>query len=228
MDRMLFASGDRQIVGDLFVPQRRGGGRPGLLFVHGRGSSRRGYVRRAAAACAGLDAVSLTIDLSGHGESVGDPERFTPANHADDVIVALQALSSNERVDPSRIGIVGASYGAYLAGLAAGRLPVRQLLLRAPALYADSDLQRPLADLHASADADAAEFFGGIVRSGAAVLILESEHDDEIHPDVIHRYLTKIPLATHQILPGASHALLEPEWDGWFIGTTMSWGQALL
>lgn len=227
MERVVLASGDRRIVGDLLVPTEGGGGRPGLLFVHGRGSNRRGYIRRAAAACAGLHTVSLAFDLSGHGESGSDAGTFTPAEHADDVVVAYAALVADERVDPSRIGIVGASYGAYLAGLVAARVPVRQLLLRAPALYGDADIRRPLADLDTRADAEATELFAGIGRSGAAVLVLESEYDDEIGPEVVRRYLAEIPAAAHEVLPGATHSLSRPEWDGWFIGTIISWGRAL-
>jgi dienelactone hydrolase len=65
----------------------------------------------------------LAIDLRGHGDSDEQdgylPEVLTDPDQAPlDVHAALDWLRARDDVDPGRIGIVGTSIGAYLAGVA--------------------------------------------------------------------------------------------------------------
>jgi dienelactone hydrolase len=63
---------------------------------------------------------SLTIDLRGHGDT-GGSEDWELAQQ--DVAAAFEWLRTNPDVDPSRVGVVGASIGANLALVQAASHP---------------------------------------------------------------------------------------------------------
>ena len=61
------------------------------------------------------------------------------------------SLSDKRGVDAERIGVVGSSYGGYLAMLLASERNIHRLALRAPALYEDADFDRPKRELNLDA-----------------------------------------------------------------------------
>jgi fermentation-respiration switch protein FrsA (DUF1100 family) len=82
----------------------------GILVCHGFGSCKENYLdfgRRAAAS----GVAALIMDLRGHGESGGQID----ANIFNDVAAALLYLQSRPEVNPTNIGIRGASMGGWLA-----------------------------------------------------------------------------------------------------------------
>ena len=225
MESVTFFAGDRQIVGSIFTPDSSNlpsppRSLPGILFVHGFKSDQSGYRSRARTASDELHAVCLTFDLSGHGHSASAVElpSLTPRNHFDDVKAAFDMLTSNTLVDPTRIGVCGASYGAYLAALLIWERQIRRLLLRAPALYSDDQFGLPhRLRRHSQADADAPMLMESMKSFGGAVLVLESGADQEISHEIIEVYLEACPRARHQVIAGAAHALTEPEWKAQFL-----------
>jgi uncharacterized protein len=203
-----------------------GGAGPAILFVHGLHSTQAGYEPRAAAVQQELGATSLTFDLAGHGESEGDRVALSPAEHLADVIVAYDALVGHDGVDPERVGVCGASYGGYLAALLTARRPVRRLLLRAPALYADEWLDRPLGERMPGAGApatsaalDALEGFAG------DVLVLESGRDEVIPHAVVEAYAAAG--ARHEVIAEATHRLADPAWEAAFVELLTDWFRPL-
>ena len=185
-------------------------GRPAILFVHGLHSDQRANRRRALAAAREFDAVCLTFDLGGHGRSEGDSERLAPADHLSDLRVAADALLQVGAVDQRRLGVCGASYGAYLSALLVVERPVRRLLLRAPALYPDEDLLgAPLSQRRAFRQTVvSSQALRGLERFDGATLVVESEHDETIPPAVVAAYVAAAPDARHELLARAPHALL--------------------
>jgi dienelactone hydrolase/Flp pilus assembly protein TadD len=128
------------IAGSLFLPDgpappRAGGpaGRVGaVLLLHALASSRLAAAPTARALAArGL--VALTIDLRGHGGSVTEalpgPRQFRENLAANietagrDARAGLAYLQRLRRVDPARLGIVGAGLGALLAARTADSAP---------------------------------------------------------------------------------------------------------
>lgn len=220
-----FTSGDRRLRGELVLPDRAP--EMYLLFVHGLGSSRTGYLPRAQSASSHLGAATLVFDLSGHGESEGVLERLTPADHLSDVVAAYDLLvGSAPSSGPAgpRVGVCGASYGAYLSAILPSLRDVSRLLLRAPALYPDDLVDVPLSQ----------ERHTGVVRSPTLVtrsadslrgrvLVVESQDDSVIPHDVVEQYLALFPGSEHALIRGAGHALLTPEHRAEFLELVLRW-----
>jgi pimeloyl-ACP methyl ester carboxylesterase len=220
----VFRSGDRKLSGRFFGLDEGPYPRPGLLFVHGLSSDQRGYRQRAEATSAALGAVCLTFDLSGHGKSEGALGSLSPRDHLSDVLAAYDKLISHERVDGDRVGVCAASYGAYLAALLVARRPVSRILLRAPGLYDDSDLDTPLDQRRRSrGDARAPLLFQILNEFRGEILILESGKDTTIPHAVVEAYLNACPRAHHELMPEATHALTEPAWQETFLRIIIRW-----
>ena len=195
----------------------------GILFVHGLGSNRRGYVEYGERATAQLGVSCLALDLSGHGSSTGDANDISPAQHVQDVLAAWDQLTARYGADSGRIGVCGSSYGACIAALAVQHRTAARLLLRAPAIVADSDLHRPLR-LRSSDRSPAAA--SGLLRSlndfHAPALVVESENDEEIPHEIIEAYLSALPAGEYAVISGATHGLSHSEWRETFVRQLIS------
>jgi pimeloyl-ACP methyl ester carboxylesterase len=224
MQEALFTSGNRSLVGHVFGRTRPGSIGRGVLFVHGQGSSQRGYEKRAIVVSRSLNAVCFTFDLSGHGADAANFDRYSVYDHLQDIIAAYDYLTSTDDVNSARIGICGASYGAYLAALATASRPVKRLVLRAPSLARDVDFPN-LCDRR-SAPREVAEQFDSLRILGkytGEVLVVESEKDEIIPKSQITKYLAACPRVQHQLIPEATHALTNPAWDEVFIAAIENW-----
>src|SRR6476469_8266733 len=107
---------------------------PGVLFAHGWGGNQEQDIARARDA-AGLGCVCLTFDLRGHARHEDLRSTVTRADNLRDVTAAYDCLIRQRGVDKAAIGVIGSSYGGYLAAILTSCRPVRWLALRAPALY---------------------------------------------------------------------------------------------
>jgi pimeloyl-ACP methyl ester carboxylesterase len=197
-------------------------GHAGLLFVHGYASDQNGYQTRAEAACRELGLICLTFDLGGHGNSTGNRLELSRQDHFQDLIAAYDWLRAVGGVDPARIGVCGASYGAYLACLLISEKPVKRLLLRAPALPGeqrsnDAPGERQQVNEPANAALHNLRNFPG------DTLVLESAADEVIPHAVIDKYLAAASHGTHHVIPDAAHALVREEWNAAFIREILDW-----
>jgi dienelactone hydrolase len=110
---------------------------PAVILVHMLHKSRRDWDAVASRlASEGIGA--LALDLRGHGESSGTLPEGEAADYSvlvRDVTAARKYLSSRGDVQPSRMGIAGASIGANLAVLEAATDPgVTSLALLSPTI----------------------------------------------------------------------------------------------
>jgi len=108
---------------------------PAVILVHMLYKSRRDWDTVATSlATQGIGA--LAIDLRGHGESSGSIPAGETGDYSalvHDVTAARHYLSSRSDVQPSRLGIAGASVGANLAVLEAAADPaIASLALLSP------------------------------------------------------------------------------------------------
>jgi pimeloyl-ACP methyl ester carboxylesterase len=156
----------------------------------------------------------LTFDLSGHGRDAANFDRYSAQDHLEDVVVAYDHLASQRSVDRTRLGVCGASYGGYLAALLTAHREVRRLILRAPSL----------AEKGAPEELNSLAILG---RYGGQTLIVESENDEVVPASHIAAYLRSCPHAQRQVIPGAAHALTNPQWDEVFVTAIVSWFREL-
>ena len=216
---------DRQrIRGRLLRPAEATGPAPGVVFVHGWGGSQRqdiGKARRLQR----LGFACLTFNLRGHARTWRQRQSVTRSQNLRDLLAAFDCLATHEAVDPERVGLVGSSYGGYLAALLVSERKVRWLALEAPALYKDGDFDRPKRELNLDADLPVYRRTPLVptanlaLRSAAGfrgdVLLVEGEHDEVIPHQVVANYRTAFAAAhsvTHAVIPEADHGLTQPRW----------------
>lgn len=210
---------ERKQAASLFTPENASG--RGVLFLHGYQSSREGYAEYAQELGRRHRVESLTIDLPGHGESEGDFTTLTPRDYLNDVVGAYEYLGSRKNVDLGRIGVVGASYGGYLAALLATQKNPKSLLLRAPAIYPDGVIDQA----RESVDKEAIEEFrknlttdttgnlalDAIRNFDGRVTVVESGKDESIQPCVTETYINVSKDGIFRVLPNARHSLVGHE-----------------
>jgi dienelactone hydrolase len=124
--RVTFSTDDDaavQIVGDLYVPEKTPA--PAVLALHQWDANRATY-KDFAKQMREAGFVVLAIDGRGFGEATqGVDGKVEPRwNTHDDIAAAVDKLNEQPSVDPQRIGIVGASYGAANALIYAADDPV--------------------------------------------------------------------------------------------------------
>jgi dienelactone hydrolase len=194
---------------------------PGVLFVHGWGGSQQQYIARAQEIAA-LGCVCLTFDLTGHAGTNPQRETVSRETNLRDVLAAYDVLAHHPHVDPSAIAVVGSSYGGYLAAILTTMRPVKWLALRVPALYIDEGWDHPKLQLHKEQDlrsyrrkfvaAENNRALRACASYGGDVLVVESERDDIIPPEVITSYreaCVKVRSLTYRCIGGADHGLTD-------------------
>ena len=236
MENIVFEAEGRPLFGKIFKPDNFAPSErspevrlPGILFIHGLNSDQSGYRVRAETASNNLNVACLTFDLSGHGKqgSTVKLETLTPRDHLADLRSAYDELSGCSFVDPNRIGVCGASYGAYLAVLLTRQRRVKRLLMRAPAMYSDAEYSKPLTGSHKSRVTPESMAISSLATFAGETLILESERDESIPHEVITAYLRACPRAGHQVIAGATHVLTKPEWREQFMRIILAFFRGL-
>jgi dienelactone hydrolase len=226
---------DHQLAAKLLLPPETADRRPGIMFVHGWGSSQRQDVGRGKQLAA-RGYVCLTFNLTGHARTRRHVERVTRADNLRDTIAAYDTLVDRPEVDPDRVALVGASYGGYLAVLLTAERKVGCLALQAPAIYKDADFDRPKRELNLDPELPAyrrrvlspAEnrALACAARFGGDVLLVESEHDTVNPRQVVLNYRAAFTAArsvTHEVVTGADHALATKEWRARYSGILVDW-----
>lgn len=187
---------NNQISATLITPDKVTKPLPALLFIHGWRSNKSGNVKRAEE-LSKRGFISLCIDLRGHGESEGSIEEFSRKDHLEDIKNSYEYLKKLNQVNKEKIGIVGASYGGYLAAVAVNDLNFSRLVLRVPALYFDNDFSIQT-DKLINGDTKAFKSWGltpknslalkGVKNFKGNILLIEAEKDTVIPHQVIENY----------------------------------------
>ncbi len=219
VQNLYLETGERKQSALLHVPDNASGA--GVLFLHGYQSSKNGSAEYAEALAQRMGTTSMVIDLPGHGESEGDFNTLTPRDYLNDAVEAYSFLGNEKNVDLGRIGVVGASYGGYLAALLAAEKNPKRLLLRAPAIYPDTAIDEPResVDKEALTEFRRSLAFGvpfnaaldSIRNFDGRVVVVESENDESIQPSVIDAYMRASQNGLLRVIPGARHSLVGPE-----------------
>ena len=184
---------------------------PAVIVVHGLGGYRDANEGFVAAELRKAGFATLTYDsFAARGTTgaalQGSPGYLPPG--VADAYAALRLLSSEPRIDPNRIAIIGFSYGAEVAHLTAFET-LRSALNPGPGRFAAHVAFYPGGTFGAIAEANA--------YTGSPVLMLLGERDDNLPVTKIEAYLayaraagTPAPIET-VIYPGAYHAWTVPD-----------------
>ncbi|MFG6284312.1 S9 family peptidase [Sphingomonas sp. S6] len=222
---------DQTLVGTLLRPEVPV---PGFLFIHGWGGDQDEDLGHAEE-LARLGCVCFTFDLRGHAGSDARQDEVTRQDGLDDVTAAYDYLAAQPLVDRSAIGVVGTSYGGYLAMLLTARRPVRWLAMRVPALYPDDQWDTPKAKLDKAVVRAYRQqsHAGGADRALSAcaayrgdVLIVESERDEQIPREALlsmQAAFRQTNSFSHRIIPGATHSMRDPKHQRIYSVLLTSW-----
>ena len=220
--------------GKLLAPPIGGQG-PGVLFLHGWGGSQRRDVGEGKKLVA-LGYTCVTFNMRGHARTRRQLESVTRAHNLRDALAAYDVLAGQPAVDPARIGVVGTSYGGYLATLLTSERRVRWLALRAPALYKDDDFDRPKRQLNLDPELPAYRrrrltsadnrVYAAAAAFAGDVLVVASEDDPIVPAQVTANYVEAFGRArsvAHEILRGADHALSRASWRRAYADILVDW-----
>lgn len=203
-----------------------------LAFVvtHGWGSARPTDI---PAALAGAGYPALAHDLRGHGESGGTLDELTRADWQSDLVAVIDRLRA--LVPGARIGLVGASFGAYLSLLAPAERDVACLSLRVPANYVDDGFADPHAPRYraeARGPLDLQPEDSRALRAlrsfAGPVQIIDADGDQVIPAQTISDYAAAVApeRLTRYTLRGPHH-LATPELRGEYIAALLVWADSV-
>ena len=208
---------------------------PALIFIHGWRSNKTGNITRSLE-ISKLGFICLSIDLRGHGDSDGTVEEFSRQDHIEDIKNAYAYLENLEHVDKNKIGIVGASYGGYLAAVATNFLKFNRLVLRVPALYFDEEFKTST-DKLIKDDTKAFKTWNltpekslalkGLKNFKGKILIIEAEKDTIIPKEVIENYkeIANPKLTKYVLMRDTPHSLETQPQEEAYIYILKNWLQ---
>jgi dipeptidyl aminopeptidase/acylaminoacyl peptidase len=122
-EHVRFPSDGLSLSGIVRLPShmRQGERRPAFIVLHGFGSNK--TAGNVLAPCKMLDDlgyITLRFDMRGCGESEGERGRVICLEQVSDTRNAVTFLSKHNKIQPSRIALLGSSFGAAVAIYAAG------------------------------------------------------------------------------------------------------------
>lgn len=162
-----------------------------------------------------------------------DRARVNREDNLRQVLRDYQLLHAQER--PDAVGVLGFSYGGYMAALLAGMYPFDWLVLRSPAIYPDADWMLPKEDLerrkvnayrHTVHTPEGNRALAACAAFKGDVLLVQSEHDQVVPRPVIDSYAWAFgnarSLVRHMLLE-ADHALSQARWRDTYHAIVMDW-----
>ena len=134
---IVFKNKNTELAGTLTLPKKEGP-HPAVLLIAGSGpqlGDNQGLFAFLADHLSNNGFCVLRFDKRGVGLSKGDSLSVTPSEEKEDVRTALEYLSNQKEVDPSRLALIAHSEGASAAlKIASERKPLHALILMAPSI----------------------------------------------------------------------------------------------
>ena len=226
MDPITITSGDVTLAAN-FYPAA---GALAFVVSHGWGSERPVDI---PAALAGAGFPALAYDLRGHGESGGDLESTSRAEWVADLVAVIDRL--HELAPDAEVGLVGASFGAYLSLMASDTREVAALSLRVPANLPDDHFDEPYLDRFGPANRRREDIYPPDSRALRAlrafegpVQIVDADGDAVIPARTIADYVEAADPSqlTRYTLHGPHH-LATPELRGEYIAALLVWADSV-
>lgn len=234
MQNVSFTVDGQKLVGTLQYPQDVKDKNPAIIMVHGWMSSQKRNVLYAQELNK-LGFIVMTFDLRSHGESEGERSTLSREDYMKDMIAAYDFLIKQKGVDRGRIGIIGSSFGSYLAAILTSKREIRWLALRVPANYPDEGFDAPQVK-YANAKTtawrgeklapDATVSLRAIGEFKNDILIIESELDDLCPHQTMENYMHAVKDSsklTHVVMTGADHSIKTEKFRAIFTEIIIDW-----
>lgn len=221
-----FKVGEDTLRGKLFVPSGSGPF-PGVIFLHGSESA--GVIHFEAAEMLSKKGIlGFAFNYRGCGESDGEIADQTIEDGLEDVKSAMEVFLSEEKLDKRRVGMLGGSYGGFLASMVCDSYDLKSLVLSAPAAYAPGDMILK----HGTSIIDKDNFlksdaYDKIRQFKKNLLIIQCELDDILPSGMVEKYIEVSRQNTHSkvcVLKGAPHRIrTNPQAKKVFLDTIEEW-----
>jgi uncharacterized protein len=182
-----------------------------------------------------LGFIVMTFDLRSHGESEGERSTLSREDYMKDMTEAYDFLVDQKEVDPERIGVIGSSFGSYLAAILSARRNIKWLALRVPANYPDEGFDEPQVK-YANAKTtawrseelapDATFSLRAIGEYDNDLLIIESELDDLCPHQTMENYMNAVSdksKLTRTVMQGADHSIKTEKFRAVFTEIIIDW-----
>jgi uncharacterized protein len=234
MQHVSFIVDGQKLVGTLQYPRETKEKNPAILMIHGWMSSQKRNVLYAQELNT-LGFIVMTFDLRSHGESEGERSKLSREDYMKDVTAAYDFLLEQEGVDSDRIGIIGSSFGSYLAAILSSKRNIKWLALRVPANYPDEGFDVPQVKLSnpkttawrsEELAADATISLRAIQEYKNDLLIIESELDDLCPHQTMKNYMNACrdsSKLTHVVMKGADHSIKTEKFRAVFTDIIVDW-----
>ena len=113
--------GDIKLKAKLVLPDGYDRPLPCVIFVRGRGCGGRNFQLEKAKVLASYGMAALTFDKRGAEGTGFDCDQTTIDMHTNDLVKVIEKVADHEAVDADKIGLIGGSYGGWVAPRAAAR-----------------------------------------------------------------------------------------------------------
>ena len=221
------------LAGTLFPGRGDGAKKTAALFIHGWQSAQ-DRMFDLATTLSEHGITCLTVDVRGHGKTGGNAETLSLKDFQDDIMAAYDFLISGDDVNKGAIGIIGSSFGGYLAALLSAQRKLAWMILRVPADYPDESFEQPGISSRYSVDWckekknwQATKALRAIHAFQGRVLIVESEKDEVVPKETLLNFKNAIANPNnldYVVMKDAPHSLTHyPEFKKHFNGIVLNW-----
>lgn len=217
--------------GTLFIPNGKGPF-PAVIFYHGSGGKGEKYFE-AGEKFPEKGIMALVFNFRGCGISDGNYLSQTYRDALDDAQKAFDFLLS-QNADPDRIGVVGGSFGGFVAAMVLPKNEIKSLVLLAPSAH-DSllstkidmgSLEREVVYFANKSNWENAQSFKDVANFKGSLLIIESGNDENIPHEVPDKYFQEAINTSKKetkTIEGADHRLSEQKWRDRFCELILDW-----
>jgi dienelactone hydrolase len=213
-----FKSGKNILRGDIFIPSGEGQF-PAVISFHGNGGKGEKYYEWAKK-FAKNGILAFAFNFSGCGKSDGN---YLVQKYEDALIDAKGAfnfLLKQKKVDVSRVGVIGGSFGGFLASMILPDINIKSLILVSPSAHAENlkskiDMGGLKEEVEYFKDRNnwiTSKSYKNISKFTKPLLILKSEYDDNVPEVVVNEYFDQAFNSEERhikLIKGADHRLSE-------------------
>ncbi len=231
-----FKVGKSTLRGTVFIPNGKGPF-PSIINFHGNGSKGKKYFEWGEKfAIQGY--LAFAFNFRGCGNSDGDYLIQTHKDALKDGETAFKFLLEQKQVDAGRIGLIGGSFGGFIASMLLPEIKIESLILLAPsacthkssARLDEGGLKEEVKYFKNKDNWFNSKSYENISKFTKPLLIIKSEYDDNVPSDVVDRYFEQGFNSKERkikIINGADHRLSETwmkdeafeDMNKWFLDT---------